>query len=131
MNNKQNPKDATVEGVNCKQLLGVPGPFASLYNGNRYEHEMQGLGGEYNPPEQFEYGKDALVAKLKGEGDGQDVEIYECRLPATFFKIKVLSTPDSLGREQDGYEITTGSRMHKLTCEIAKAISEGMIEFHK
>ena len=133
MNNHKNQNDATTKGINCKQLLGVPEPFACLYVGNRFDAEMSGLGREYKPPEKFQHYKEELVAELKSENDsdGQDVEVYETRMPATYYRIKVLSTPNSMGVEQKDYEITTSSSMHKLTCELAKAIAEGKIRIRR
>ncbi len=78
----------------------------------------------------FEYGKDVLVkyiAKDPSDGDGQDVNIYECHMPAVFHTIEALPTPDALGRAQKGFTLQTGSGQEKLIKDIAKAISEGML----
>ena len=102
-----------------------------LYNGNQFKYGFLALGDKYNPPEKFKHGENTLVATLQSDSDGQDVELYECRLPANFFIIKVLPTLNSINEMKEGYEITTGSGMAQLACNIAKAVSEGMIDFHK
>jgi hypothetical protein len=94
------------------------------------EHPIESLGKAYKHPRGgFEHGKDFLVATLPGEGDGQSVEVYECRLPARFFTLKVLAGPNSVGEPQIGYEVGTGSGDGELAGHIAMAIANGMLAF--
>jgi hypothetical protein len=105
-----------------------------LYLSTDDRNPLKGLGEYHKPPARFEHGRDALVAKVPkvNGGDGQPVEVYECRMPARFYKIKVLPSKNSVGEKKEGYEITTGSgdQMGELTASLAISITEGMIGFH-
>jgi len=50
-------------------------------------------------------------------------------LPAKFFRIEVDAGPNSMGEEQPGFSLQTGSgtKMQRLAHDIARAASEGMI----
>jgi|GEM_PF-2856218 len=90
---------------------------------------------EYNPPAEFTYAEPVLVATIPKDpldGDGQHVEIYETRYPATFWEVVVLATQDSMGEMQPGFSISTGSgfAVGRLAFPIARAIAEGMLGFH-
>lgn len=106
-------------------------PFAFLYAGER--RMCQSLGDDYKPPESFDHGKDTLVASLPkahADGDGMAVEVYECRMPATFWRLVAKPTPNSLGEMQPGFEISTGSggdEMLDLIGRMARLITEGML----
>lgn len=106
---------------------------SGLYSGDRYKKILSGY--SYDPPEQFEHSKDELVATIRADegSDGQDVEIYECRLPAVFWKMRVLPTPNSVGEMQEGFMMTTGSGvdMGVLIFEIAQEIADGMLGLYK
>lgn len=104
-----------------KQLYQEHKPIKSL--GKRYKHPVSG----------FEHGQHACVAiVLKEEGgDGQTCQVFEERMPAVFYAVRVSPGINSVGELKPGYEITTGSgqEMGELAGEIAKAISSGMISF--
>lgn len=92
----------------------------------------------YNPPEVFPHGPWALVASLPKnppDGDGHACEIYECRVPARFFRLVVLPGKNSMGEISPGWAMSTGSgdEAGKLIVQIAKAVTEGMLglEFGK
>lgn len=84
---------------------------------------------DYNAPDKFPYGDWVKIAEFKGEGDGQDCKVYECRMPARFYKVEAFDTPNSVGKINKGFALSTGSgtEMGKLIFAIARAISEGMI----
>jgi len=75
------------------------------------------------------HGERLIVAKYDGEGDGQTVEVYCFALPSRGYHLEVLPGPDSMGEQQPGYNIQTGSGMGELAATLAKAIAEGMIGF--
>lgn len=98
-----------------------------LYYSTTQDAEDLGLGDAYQPPEIFNHGETTLVAKLQAEGDGHDVEVYECRLPATFFTIKALPRIDHNGKKCNGFSLSTGSSMAKIAGQIANSIANGML----
>lgn len=87
----------------------------------------------YNPPEflnRESWRRDWVeVASFKGEGDGQDVKVYENRMPARFYKLQAFDTPNSVGEMNKGFSMSTGSGREagKLIFAMARAISEGML----
>lgn len=84
--------------------------------------------GRYNPPKTFLYGADYVVARYpKVGGDGYPVEVLETRLPAQFYTIRVLPSPNSMGKPRPGFKLGTGSGCARLAHEIAKAVSQGML----
>lgn len=86
------------------------------------------FGERYSPPERFTHGEWHMVARYeKVGGDGQAVEVDECRMPASFFRIRVLPGVNSIGEPTSGYTLSTGSGMERLAHEIASAACEGMI----
>lgn len=93
---------------------------------------MLNLGREYQPPEKFRHGEWELVAEMKKDpedGDGQSVRVFECRMPARFFKLEAAADANSCGEEQQPFVVTTGSgdEMGHLIGELAKAITQGML----
>lgn len=105
--------------------------FASLYSGDR--RACPSLGDDYKPPETFPHAEDVLVAALpksREDSDGYAVEVYECRCPATFWKLVAKPTPNSMGEMQPGFVISTGSggdEMLDLIGRLARLATEGMI----
>lgn len=98
--------------------------FADLYS---RENPIASLGNLYRHPKAgFTNGRAALVATVKApkDSDGQTCKIYESRLPARFFTLKVLPGPNSIGEMKAGYEIRTGSGsgMGELVGILAKSI---------
>ena len=100
-----------------------------LYESGR---PIEGLGDAYKPPRKFEHGKEYLVAELKKDpphGDGQDVQIFECRMPARFFKMVALPSPNSIGEPQTSFKVSTGSggEVAELLVQFANAVTTGMM----
>ena len=88
--------------------------------------------GEYYVPdaEQFEHGAWRVVARIpKAGGDGQPVEIDECRMPARFFRIRALAATDGIGQHRAAFALSTGSgdAMGRLMMELGQAIAQGMV----
>lgn len=83
----------------------------------------------YNAPRKMPYGEWIEVAEFKGKGDGQDCKVFESRMPARFYKVTAYDTPNSVGKVNVGFSLSTGSgtEMGKLIFAIARAISEGML----
>ena len=77
------------------------------------------------------YGKEVLIARYDRipDGDGQDVEVYCCAMPARFYTLKVLPARDSVGEPMSGYVISSGSGVGQLMARLAEEISRGMIGF--
>jgi hypothetical protein len=84
---------------------------------------------DYDPPDKFEHAEWTLVAQFAGDGDGQNVEVYESRSPARFWKVVALPTPDSVNEMVEGFALSTGSGsdVGQLAFAIARAIAEGML----
>lgn len=107
-----------------------PELFASAYESRTADLSLyEGL--EYCGPATFKHGEWRTVAKVPKitGGDGQDVEIQECRLPARFYRLIACPGPNSVGRQQKGFVLSTGSgyEMGELIVRIAKEIGKGMI----
>ena len=81
----------------------------------------------YKPPQRLPYGEMCLVSQLKNQGDGHDVNIYEARMPARFYKIEALPARKYTGELKPGFSLSTGSGVEDLVEHIAVAISEGML----
>lgn len=102
-----------------------------LYQGNR--RNPGALGDAYQPPEVFPHGEAVLVASLPKaheDSDGLAVDVYECRLPATFWRLVAKPGPNSMGEMQPGFQITTGSggdEMLDLIGRLARLVTDGMI----
>lgn len=79
----------------------------------------------YCPPPTFEHAKRTLVGAITAKNeDGNDVTIYETRMPARFFSIDV-------GGE---YTIHTGSgdvELLKLVFTMADMLTNGMLDIEK
>ena len=88
-------------------------PFDFLYKPTG----IKALGEYYKPPKQFKHGEKTLVAKLPRSGDGHDVEVYETRLPATFFELRF-----------KGMSIRTGTVDAEFICQLAVEIQNGMVD---
>lgn len=85
----------------------------------------------YYPPNRFEHGewhKVADIPKREG-GDGNPSRIYECRMPARFYKLEVLDSTNSVGEPTNGFTLSTGSgeAMGALLVQIALAVRDGML----
>lgn len=85
---------------------------------------------EYKPPAEFDHNEWNLVATFpKDGGDGQAAEVYESRLPASFWMLKALGDTNSVGEPVPGFSLSTGSgdEMGHLAFAIARAAARGMI----
>jgi hypothetical protein len=93
--------------------------FDSLYEG-RGSGKNAGIDAAYSPPERFAHAEMARVARFAGQGDGQDVEVYEERWPASFWTVRALA---------EGFCLSTGSGFEagKLAFAIARAIAAGKL----
>jgi hypothetical protein len=103
-------------------------PFASMYETRAEDREM--FGDHYVGKPTQEYGEYVTVARYeKIEGDGQPVEIDEVRLPARFYRIRVLDSLNSIGEPKHGFILTTGSgyEMGKFAAQLAVHASMGML----
>lgn len=103
--------------------------FNSMYQA--YADERSVFGSHWCGQEQLQHGEDVLVAKYPKDkdGDGQSVDVFCCAMPARFYTLVVSPDPDSLGRHQEGYKISTGSSCHELAAKLAEAIAGGMVGF--
>jgi hypothetical protein len=102
--------------------------FDALY-GARGSGRNAGIDAAYSPPARFVHAEMARVARFAARGDGQDVEVYEARWPASFWTIEALDTPHSGGVDKEGFGLSTGSGFEagKLAFAIARAIAAGKL----
>jgi hypothetical protein len=93
--------------------------FDRLYEA-RGTGKNAGIDAAYSPPERFAHAEEARVARFAAQGDGQDVEVYEERWPASFWKVKALA---------GGFCLSTGSGFEagKLAFAIARAMAAGQL----
>lgn len=92
------------------------------------------FGDRYRPPDQFHHGEWHRVATYPAEGDGHEVQVDECRMPARFYRIRALGRNDYRGQYKPGFVLSTGSGATKLAATLAEEISRGMLgatEVHK
>jgi len=100
------------------------------------DEEDRQLFGQYLVEHQtFEHGVYQLVARVPKafpSGDGYNVEIWEARLPARFYEIRVQSTANSVGEVRSGGVLSTGSGQNcgALALTISTAFAEGFLGFH-
>jgi len=105
--------------------------FPSMFKTRPEDVEL--FGDAYCGKPEQKYGEWVTVARYpKSEGDGLDAEIDECRMPAQFYRVRVLDGTNSIGELKTGFTLGTGSgrEMAKLVIEIAKAASQGMLGNH-
>lgn len=105
----------------------------SLYYADKRDAAI--FGNDYCGPEAFKHGEWHLVARFAkdpADSDGQVAEVYECRLPARFFKLIALPDTNSVGEPVEGFSLSTGSgdEMGVLMRSLAKAVSAGMVGYH-
>jgi hypothetical protein len=106
------------------------GPMAGLYEPDPRDRAL--FGKRYIKVGKFSHGDWQTVARFekdREDGDGQAVEIDECRLPARFFRLRVLAAKDSMGKPQPGFVLTTGSgdEVGALMVKLAEAVAGGMV----
>ena len=95
-----------------------------------YRAEIEAFGPAWCGPEQYDHAVEVLVAKYKGEGDGQDVDVYCTALPARFYRIEALPGTNTVGEPVLPASLSTGSGMAQLAAKMAEAFSEGMLGAH-
>lgn len=103
--------------------------FDFLYNTSEHHYKAMRLIRKYYKPPQRIKGDWVLVADIPvtryddgSVADGKPVQIYESRLPATFYRLVA-----------DGHEVTTGSgdEVARVLCKLALNIANGMIGIRK
>lgn len=94
--------------------------------------DQKAFGPNWCGPQSYPHAESVLVAvyKKKDGSDGQTVEVYCQAWPTTFYNLKVLQSPNSVGEEQQAYEIRTGSGMGEFAAKLAEQIADGMIGFY-
>jgi hypothetical protein len=97
-----------------------------------YPHEIAAFGAAWCGPELYETHKEQLIARYEpdADSDGQPVEIYCTPMPARFYTIRALESPNSVGEMQPGFELGTGSSMAQLAADMGAAIADGMLGLH-
>lgn len=99
-----------------------------------HDRPIRSLGAHYKPPATFRHGEDELVAEIEKpeNGDGYHVRVYECRMPARFYKVVALAGKNSTNEERAGFSLTTGSgdESADLAGRIALALAQGMLSLH-
>lgn len=103
--------------------------FDFLYAGDRKPLNVP----NYSAPEMLPHAEWVHVAhcpKVPADGDGQSVDVYEQRLPATCFKLVVNPDPNSGGGESHPINIGFGSSAHAHVEMLVEQITSGMIGFH-
>lgn len=95
------------------------------------DRDRSAFGERYKPPAEFPHDGWTQVAEYESgdNSDGQNVAVDESRMPARFFRLRVLPGPNSVGEMQPGYEVATGSGMEQWVAETAEQIAEGMVVF--
>lgn len=88
-----------------------------LYSPDDRDREV--FGDQYDPPARFEHGEYHRVARYKSANGEVKVEIDECRMPARFFRIRVLGDRP--------FVLVTGSSMGELAHRIATEIARSML----
>lgn len=107
--------------------------FGEMYKPDARDRAI--FGDLYEPPYCFSHGEwhqIARISKADRDGDGYDVAIDESRMPARFFRIRPLPTANSVGEVKTPLAfLSTGSGdgAGSLALQIARAMSEGMIDF--
>lgn len=97
----------------------------TAYRSSRYD--LAALGSAYQPPKQFSRGSWTLVAELPAQSDGHAIRVFECRMPARFFRIESLPARSFDGAPKPGFVLETGTMEGDLVAAMAKAIAEGML----
>lgn len=99
------------------------------------ERDRKVFGELYDPPECFVHGqwhRVATVRKDPKDSDGCDVEIDESRLPVRFWRLRPLRSVNSIGDTKEPVafmETGSGDEMGELVLAIARAMSQGMLQF--
>jgi hypothetical protein len=71
-----------------------------------------------------------LLAKLKGSGDGREVEVDVMAMPARFYRLRVAESAGFDGEHKPAFAMSTGSgrEMCELIARMAYQISCGMLD---
>lgn len=121
-------------------MADAPFPFDTEHpdhNWNANESQLEvHLGPLYRPRDNFKHGEMIEVARIpKACDDGQDVVIYEGRMPAQFFKLVAEPTPDRTfehlgflkGKPRVAYSTGSGRGAAMLVYDMAMAITNAMM----
>lgn len=106
----------------------TPPRLEALYDPDERDRAI--FGEHYISGGPFVYGEWRLVARFqKRGGDGQDVEIDECRMPARFFRLRALAGRDSVDGALPAFTLSTGSgdEVGQLMVALAQQIVMGMV----
>lgn len=108
-------------------------PLSFLYEVDRYEQKPFGFfwcGPTVGECLNREW---QVIASYPGSGDGYNVEVHCSAMPARFYKVVALPTPDSCGTERPGFALSTGSgtAMAELAACMAEEIATGMLTMAK
>lgn len=102
-----------------------PSLLACMYDARNDDKQI--FGAHWCGPEYFRPGEITKVADYQPQSnDGRAVSVMCTAMPARFYQVVV---PDKDTRP--GYEFGTGSSMAQLAHDMAKAISEGMLDLEK
>ena len=104
--------------------------FDSLYY--PYKEEMQAFGEHWCGPDKYPSWDDIIVAKYRKHpgGDGQSVDVYCSAGPSRFYTLRVKAGKNSVNKQQEAYQIRTGSSCWNVAAELAELIADGMIGFY-
>ena len=100
--------------------------FDELYNSDR----IKGVFGDaWCGPEVLPRHQEVRIAKYEenADDDGQGVEVYCTAMPAQFFTVKALAGKNSVGDENPGFILSTGSDCAEWAAETARMINTGMV----
>lgn len=102
-------------------------PFDNAYDVTA--HEREPFGAMWCGPLQLKHGVVTPVAVYHGQGDGQTCTVFCTAMPARFYAIQVAPGPNSVGTQQPGYRVETGSGMADAAALVACQIAAGMLGF--
>lgn len=104
-------------------------PFAFMYNTRHDDRAV--FGANWCGPDVLPHAKDIVIARYPKPdgGDGHDVEVTCCALPARFYEVRALPATNSVGDVKPGFTLATGSnnQMARWAHMTAKLIADGMI----
>lgn len=105
--------------------------FDSLYDVRDDDREPFGENW-CGPDDQLPHMENVLVATYESgeDSDGNDVEVYQCAMPARFWTIVAKDGVNTVGETNVGFRLSTGSggrEMAEYIHKTAELISEGML----
>lgn len=102
-------------------------PFAFMYDTRSDDRAV--FGANWCGPDVLTHAEDIVIARYPKRGDGHDVEVTCCALPARFYEVRALPTTNSVGESKPGFTLSTGSgsEMAQWAHLTAKLIASGMV----